>query len=146
MVRPICAVKYRPMKIAKTLCLMAAIAVTTTRVIAGPGFLGAGTNLINTNFCNTNILGTNALGTNFNNPLAQYDLDGDCVITSNELATVSSNMVQALESKFLEEFDADHDGNVTTNEAAAVFQAAAELWFTNPLARYGVNHDGSITA
>ena len=127
------------MKIATTVIALA-IALGASKVVAGPGSFGLG----GTNVCSTNLVHTNLFGTNHLGPLAQYDLDGDGAITSTEFATVASNMVQQLESRFLTKFDADGDGTVTTNEALAVYEAFAEHWLTNLLAHFDLNRDGAI--
>src|SRR2546421_9053858 len=125
-----------------------AITITLTlglmAAVAGPGGFGSpGTNNVClTNLVHTNIVHTNLFGTNHLGPLAQYDLDGDGTITSNESATASQTLAQALESMFLAKYDANQDGMVTADEALAVNEAIAEQWLTNLLAHFDLNKDG----
>src|SRR5438045_3730683 len=134
------------MKIATTIVTVA-LALGAIRATAGPGaFGGGGTNICSTNLIHTNIVHTNLFGTNHLGPLAQYDLDGDGTITSNEFATASQTLAQELESKFLAKYDANQDGVVTSDEALAVNEAIAEQWLTNLLAHFDLNKDGTISS
>ena len=132
-------VMEKGMKIATTI-VIAALALGAMKSAAGPGIFGGG----GTNVCTTNIVHTNLFGTNQLGPLAQYDLDGDGTIASNEFATASQTLAQELESRFLAKYDANQDGAVTSEEALAVNEAMAEQWLTNLLAHFD-NKDGAIS-
>jgi len=120
------------------------------------------TNLVRTNIAtkivNTNSVRTNIVSTTWKNPLAQYDTDKNCVITSNELATASAAIAAELQARFLAAsaadknqarllavYDLDDDGIISPDESLTVHQVMADREIGSLLARFDLNHDGNIT-
>ena len=77
--------------------------------------------------------------------MASYDLDGDGVISSDELIAAAEALANDLQERLLTKYDANQDGTITSEEALAVHQAIVDGKINALLETYDLNGDGEIT-